>query len=68
MCFELNVLRNGRWRDVFTDCYRMSETGRVRIYVFNIPTGERGRIRASFHSAPNLLGDSSKWGFFTMTS
>lgn len=68
LCFELEVLRNGRWRDVFRDCYRLQGAGTTAsLYIYNIPANERGRLRASFAQTPELLRDVSPWSYFRMT-
>ena len=69
MCFELEVLRNGQWRDEFIECFRLGGGGRSgSIYISNVPSNERGRLRASFPQTPELLRDVASWSYFRMTA
>ena len=48
MCFEAQRLRNGTWRRLFYDCYTIGGNGVTTIYIFNVPLGDRVRVRAEF--------------------
>jgi TolB protein len=68
MCFEAQRLReNGNWRPIFTDCYRIGKNGVTTIYIYNIPLGERARVRAIFRNDTDHLGDSAPWSRFRVT-
>ncbi|HEY6565959.1 MAG TPA: hypothetical protein VI341_00450, partial [Actinomycetota bacterium] len=68
MCFELQVKRNASWKKAFFDCYRMGTRQRVRIYIYNIPSREQGRLRASYENHPSLRGDRTPWSRFRMVA
>ncbi len=67
MCFKLQYLHNGHWRDGFNDCYLIRKDGTATIYVYNIPTGERGRLRATYPGAKDLLADTTPWNYYRIT-
>jgi TolB protein len=67
MCFELQRFRHGKWRPGLFDCYKIGTNGVTTIYIFNIPPGFRGRVRAVFRGVADHLGDVSPWDRFRVT-
>lgn len=67
MCFEAQRLRDGAWRPVFFDCYTIESDGVTTIYIFNVPIGERARVRAVFRNDADHLGDQATWDQFRVT-
>jgi Tol biopolymer transport system component len=61
MCFEGQRIKNGHWRGIFFDCYKIRKDGTTTIYVYNVPLGERLRIRAVFRGDADHVGDSAPW-------
>jgi TolB protein len=69
MCFQAQRLREtGHWRPIFTDCYTIGKNGVTTIYIYNVPLGERARVRAVFRNDTDHLGDSAPWSRFRVTA
>ena len=69
MCFEAQRLREtGHWRRIFTDCYTIGKNGVTTIYIYNVPLGERARVRAVFRDDTDHVGDSAPWSLFRVTA
>lgn len=67
MCFELERLRDGTWRSIGTDCFKIQPDGRVVIFIANVPLGSKERIRAVFRSTETYEGDETPWAYFRVT-
>jgi len=67
MCFEAQHLRNGTWRRVLFDCYTIGRDGMTTIYIFNVPLGDRARVRAVFRNDADHLGNKAVWDRFRVT-
>jgi dipeptidyl aminopeptidase/acylaminoacyl peptidase len=68
MCFEGEHLRGGAWRRVFSDCYKISKDGTTTIVVYNVPLGERARLRAVFRNDADHMGDEAPWSRLRVTA
>ena len=68
MCFRMDNKTPHGWVEVFTDCYEISGNGVTSIYIFNVPLGLRGRVRAFYKGDPQHLADHAPWDFFRVTA
>lgn len=64
LCFLIQALRNQRWRSIVRRCWRMDSTGKMAIYLYDLPSGLAGRIRAEYKGDPTHAPNRASWSYF----
>ena len=68
MCFRMERQPQRRWVEVFSVCYAIGRSGVTTIYIFNVPVGQRSRVRAYYRGDPKHLADHAEWAYFRVTA